>query len=76
VAIDKLPTPERLEEIKKEEETLPPPLTSYGPLSVARRYYQQQSELNRGWHYYLEPGQGGGFFHPGVIGNPPTEPEQ
>jgi hypothetical protein len=48
VSTDKLPTPERLEEIKEEEETLAPQLdwlTGYDPASIARRYYQRESKF-------------------------------
>jgi hypothetical protein len=83
VTTDKLPTPDQIEEIKKEEETLSPPLApldwlvSNSPL-VSPLHRRRRQFSDRFWSYYLEPGQGGGGFsgHPGVIGDPPTEPEE
>jgi hypothetical protein len=88
VTTDKLPTPAQIEEIKKEEETLPPrPLdwmfTGTDAALAAHRQMQRRRQrvffdAQGGLNYFLEPGQGGGGFsgHPGVVGNPPTDPKK
>jgi hypothetical protein len=83
VTPDKLPTPTQIEDIKKEEETLPLPrpsdwiFTAREAASASRRRMETRKLLNQGLMYYLDAGQGGGGFigNPGVIEDPPTEPE-
>jgi hypothetical protein len=76
VKADELPTLEQREAIKREEEM--PPQRDFTHTDAAIEAHRRSQLFTQGWGYYLDPAQGGGgvFVNPGVIDNPPIEPQE